>query len=166
MEPAYKQRIIDRLWNGSWKVRMIFISAVFAVVWTALIYPNIDALNSLSHSLQFTISLILLVLTAYILGTSIDGSVKKMAGILCILLAGDLLLFPLMVSRTGIASEADLSGSSIDVVINDAWTSIGVPAQMRWLFTYPVAFMLLITAGLFLLESERDIRGAMRRGLI
>lgn len=154
----------NRFMHSGWRTRIIFLAILFAIIWTVIVYPNLDAMNNLPHWMQFMVSIGVILFMTYFLGSALDGHPRRTIAIFCALLALDLLLFPLVVSREGIPADVDMSGAAVEVITLDVWSSLGIPGSLRWLFTYPISFVLLLILAAYLFESEREARGSFSLG--
>jgi len=148
-----------------WKQKALLSAVIIAVVYYALVLNNLDYINSLSPTTQFLVVTVSMYATAsYFLGYKHRG-LKGFIGALCVFMAVDIIIPPLMVSHDGtIVESVDIAGASADVFVAKLWESVGIHGEMLWYFTYLVSFVILMAIGIVLLR-KKAFRSAVASGL-
>lgn len=156
---------MPRKLSDFWKSRTFLILVGVALVYALLIHPNIESINNLNWESQFLLTIGLLIIVAWLVGAHINGSAKKLIGLLCIFLAVDLFVPPLLVGTDGVLADADVIGGCMDTMMYMAWTEIGVQQEHVWYFVYPISFVIFMGAGLYLL-SRKGFQKALQQSII
>jgi hypothetical protein len=136
-----------------------------AIVYALIINPNVQSINNMDWTSQFAITIGLLFVVAWLVGAHINGSMKRLVGLLCIFLAVDLFVPPLLVSTDGTLAQADVIGGCMDTMMYQLWSHLGISGELLWYFVYPISFVIFMGAGLFLL-SRKGFQSALRQSII
>ena len=147
-----------------WKSKMFLMITGIAILYTILVYPNISSINNWDYTSQFLLSIFIIAGASYLVGVQINGSWRNFTGFMCVFLAIDLLIFPLLLSQQGILAQADIIGGSIDAILFMTWQGLGITGSDLWFCVYPISFIILMSTGLYILNPaafKRTVRQAV-----
>lgn len=147
-----------------WKSKAFLMIIGIAVLYSLIVYPNISTINQWDYTSQFVLNMFIIIGASYLVGAHINGSWRNFIGFMCVFLAIDLLIFPLMVNQEGMLAQADVVGGSIDAMMFTLWTGFGVSGSDLWAVVYPVSWAILMSVGLYILNPsvfKRTLRQAV-----